>query len=77
MADYSILKAGSSRKEVDKNFELDGGLQFTFQNRYVYKKCAYIHVDIEFKRQSSSSEKAPADTVVTVSKLYLEYPAKD
>jgi len=49
VADYSKLRTGSLRKDVEKTFELDDGLQFTFSSRYVYKKCAYVHVNIEFK----------------------------
>lgn len=77
MSDYFSLKPGSLRKEVEGTFELDGGAQFALTSRYVYKKCPYIHIDIEFKQPNTSGRSSPDDTIVSVSKLYLQYPAKD
>ena len=69
------IKAGVTRAEVEKVFTLDGGLQFPSKSRYLYQKCHFIKIDVEYARktQKDSSD----DIVRTVSKLYLEYPAEN
>jgi hypothetical protein len=71
------LKAGDKRADVERNFRMDGGLSFTPANRYVFKDCPYIKIDVEFSQQSKSGKYAPTDVVGHVSKPYLEYPYSD
>jgi hypothetical protein len=64
--------------EVEKYFRQGGGLQFPAKMRYVYPKCDYLHVDVEFElARPAQILSTPEDRVVGVSKLYVEYPAAD
>jgi len=75
----SKLKVGTTRREVEKLFDRDGGLQFPESTRYVFRECREIKVDIEFKHVPSGTGPllSDEDTVTKVSTLYLQYPAKD
>lgn len=69
---------GLTRSQVDKNFVPDGGVQFASKTRYVYSGCSLIHIDVEFDVKASPGHlTSPQDLVITTSKLYIEYPAKD
>jgi hypothetical protein len=77
--DYLQIKVGMTRREVEKQFKEDGGMQVRGQTRYVYKKCAYVQVEISFKLADSRKtvESSPDDIVTKVSKPYLAYMAVD
>jgi hypothetical protein len=78
LADYGQLKPGGSRAEVERYFSRDGGFQTSGSTRYVYAKCEYLHVDIEFEvAKPSDVTLSSTDKVTKISKLYAEYPAKD
>ena len=73
-------KPGDSRVQLERSFELDGGLQVSSNSRYVFKKCPYIKVDVEFSKQgmgNGASAFLPDDKIVNISRLYLEYPVGD
>jgi hypothetical protein len=73
------LKTGDTRADVERNFQLDGGLQVQGKSRYVYKRWPLIKIDVEFSNQRTSdqSDSLPGDRVVRVSRPYLEYPYAD
>jgi len=77
--DYLQIKAGMTRREVQKQFKEDGGIQVRGQTRYVYKKCAYVQVEITFKLAEPGKpvESSPDDIVTKVSKPYLAYTTMD
>lgn len=78
LADYGDLKTGMTRRDVSRHFIQDDGLQFASPTRYVHPKCNYLHVDVEFELVKPTEIRfSPEDRVVKVSKLYVEYPAKD
>lgn len=79
LSDYQHIKAGASRRDVEKFFVLDGGLQFRNSTTYAYPKCNYIKLEIDFSPAPSGTPVllSPDDTVTKVSKLFVEYPAKD
>lgn len=85
MQSVARIHPGLTRADVEKEFEMDGGLQSVTPSRYVLKKCPDIKVDIEFKAADggqpqispSSPEFSPTDLVVKVGKPYLEYPDMD
>jgi hypothetical protein len=71
-----------TRRDVERNFTMDGGLQFFsksgFTTCYVYSKCEFIRITVAFNAaQSKMGSPSPDDIVVRVSKPYLEYAAKD
>lgn len=81
--DTSHIKAGMTRAEVEKNFQPDGGLQSFSESssttRYVYLKCKFIKIEVKFKAAvvNEAGFSSPNDTVIIVSKPYLEYPFAD
>jgi hypothetical protein len=75
---YQQIKAGVHRKDVERYFDREGGMQFPSATRYVYAKCRYLHVDVEFEAHGKSdSPLSPDDVVIKFSKLYVDYSAKD
>jgi hypothetical protein len=72
------VTVGKQRKDVERYFERDGGLQFPGATRYSYVECHLLHLDVEFDRtKNAQGAFSPDDTITNVSKLYVEYPAKD
>ena len=78
LLDHDRIKAGITRREVEKYFVQDGGAQFPGTSRYVYPRCRYLHVDIDFDAKASEGHLfSPEDAVTKASKLYGDYSAKD
>jgi len=77
--DSLAIKPGAARQEVEKLFEVDGGANTRPHTRYTYRKCIYVHLDLDFKLAppSSSLDLSPKDTVIKTSKPYLAYPTVD
>jgi hypothetical protein len=77
--DFQHIKVGTSRREVEKYFRRDGGMQFPGSTRYVYPKCDYIKLEVDFSTGTSVDNLfGPNDTVTKVSeKLFLNYLARD
>jgi hypothetical protein len=75
------LRDGGIRADVERNFNLDGGLNFRERTRYIFKKCHYIKIDVEFsnngKRDNSAIDFPSTDIIVRVSKPYLESQIMD
>jgi hypothetical protein len=78
LSDYQRIKVGITRGEVEKYFAQDGGAQFPTSTRYVYPKCHYLHLDLEFEAKGPPGHLfSPDDTVMKTSKLYVDYSTKD
>jgi len=78
LSDYRQITSAKTRAEVLKYFTPDGGAQFPSKARYVHPRCGYVHVDVEFEpSKPDQMELLPNDCVMSISKLYLDYPAKD
>lgn len=70
LRDYGHLKGGIKRSEVEKYFQLSGGLSFRTEAYYVYKECHLIQVYIKFSA-SPTSERAD-DVVSSFSQLVVK-----
>jgi hypothetical protein len=78
LKEYHQIKVGMTRKEIERRFRRDGGLQFPSQGVYVDPKCPYIKTRIKFKHVEGSRELlSPDDTVLNVSELFVAYPTMD
>ena len=79
MQSLEKLHNSSTRKEVELNFELDGGLQTGQWTRYVFRKCHLIKVEVRFSGEASESgvQFLPTDKVVSISRPYLDLPFAD
>jgi hypothetical protein len=71
------IRPGMTRKDLAPMLVLDGGLQFPGHGRFVYAKCDFIKVDIDFAVTDEGSTFSPDDKVVKVSRPYLESPVTD
>lgn len=73
------IKPGVKRKDVERNFEEDGGLQFPEYGCYTYRACNYIKLEVAYDAAPSRNGQltSPEDTVRAVSKLFIDYPTKD
>lgn len=79
LQDYGHLKTGMTRSEVEETFREAGGIQVRTSVRYVYKRCRYIKLTVEYEPQGESpdAKSAASDVVRTLSELSLGYPVMD
>jgi len=76
LRDYGHLKVGIRRSEVEKDFQVSGGLSTRTEAYYVYKRCQIIQVDIKFSPSPTSKDSSPDDVVSSFSQLVVkEQPA--
>jgi hypothetical protein len=73
----ATIKPGMTRKDLAPVFAVDGGLQVREKGRYVYARCPYIKVDVEFSLAAEQRDFGPDDKIIKVSRPYLEYPTSD
>jgi hypothetical protein len=75
------IKPGNKRRDVEKQFEMDGGLQTAESTRYNFMKCPYIKVQIDFDLAGALEHgmptESPIDIVTKVSVPYVAYPTAD
>jgi len=80
LSEINNIKAGSTRADLEKLFNHDGGITELSALRYVYKKCPYIKVEVEFEdymKFRKPGSQSPSDRIVRISKPYLEHPFLD
>jgi hypothetical protein len=75
--DARNIRPGSTRADVERAFVADGGLTFPSPTRYVYRKCEFLKLDVEFQIDPNGKGFSPSDVVTGVSKLYVDYPHRD
>ena len=79
LTELGKIKVGMTRADLLKVVTTEGGFSTRSGRRYVYKKCPYIKVDVEFEtvgdveRDGESSK----DKIVKVSKPFLEWSIGD
>lgn len=75
---YGKLKIGSARGDIERYFSREGGFQVPASTRYVYSRCEYLHVEIDFElAKPAEIAFSTTDKITKISKLYVEYPSKD
>jgi len=78
LASVDNIKPGMTRADIEKNFVMDGGLDFGLTSIYTYKECPLIKIRVDFSTGTpGGGSDSPKDIVKSVSKPYLEYPTKD
>ncbi len=77
LRDYGHLKGGIKRSEVEKDFQLTGGLSTRTEAYYVYKECQLIQVDIKFSPSHTSEDVSPDDVVSSFSQLVVKVQPAD
>jgi hypothetical protein len=72
------IKLGMTRAELSKTFTTEGGLSTAKHRTYVYRGCPYIKVDVDFSPSVPILEMpSPTDTIVKISKPYLDWSVAD
>ena len=74
------VKAGMTRADLLKVFDVEGGISTRQQRTYVYRGCPFFKVDVKFQAVGVLEEDATesaADEIVEISKPYLDYRVAD
>jgi hypothetical protein len=75
------IKAGMTRAELLKVFAEEGGLSNRQWRQYVYLKCPYFKVKVEFEPvgepEGPNSMESSKDKIVKISQPFLEWSVLD
>ena len=85
LKDVSSIQSGMTRAELLRVFTTEGGLSTRDTQQFVYRRCPYIKVIVNFRRPDDADDNwgaAPdeewaGDTIQSISKPFLEYSIKD
>jgi RNA polymerase sigma factor (sigma-70 family) len=80
LKEMQTVTVGTTREELLKVFTTEGGLSSRLHQTFVYRECPYIKVDVEFKPIEEPNKKLkanPKDTIIKISKPYLEWSIGD
>jgi hypothetical protein len=80
----STIKVGMTRGDLMRVFTIEGGISTRSQRTYVYRRCPYIKVDVEFDvehlRDSQGRiplPQADEDVIRHISRPYLAWTIAD
>ena len=86
LREMKTIEVGKTRADLLKVFTTEGGLSTGLHRTYVYRKCPYIKVDVEFEaigRPARNTEgrvtlnEDNKDKIKSISKPYLEWSIQD
>jgi len=80
LREIQTIKPGMSRGDLLKVFQEEGGLSNRTTQRYAYRDCPYIKVDVRFEAVGVSEDKlvkSPKDKITNVSAPFLEWSIVD
>jgi len=78
MLEMKVVKIGVTRADVEKIFVPEGGMSTSLKKTYVFRKCPYFKVDVEFTaEQTNAVSETPKDRVAKISKPYLDWSHGD
>lgn len=86
LREMKTIEVGKTRADLLKVFTTEGGLSTGLRRTYVYHKCPYIKVDVEFEAVGRLArdaegrvtlEESDKDTIKSISKPYLEWSITD
>ena len=80
LKEIELVKVGMTRNDLLKVFTTEGGLSTRRSRTYVYRKCPYIKVDVEFQpvqHVDDTLTQFPEDKIVRISKPYLQWSILD
>ena len=72
--DWGSIHPGDSRTRLEKLFTPDGGLSAVTDRTYISIRCPYVKVDVKLRKVGSDEGGRDGYVVVSMSKLYLDYP---
>jgi hypothetical protein len=74
------VKAGMTRADLSKVFEVEGGISSRQRRTYAYRECPYFKVDVTFQAVGVVEEgvnESPGDEILEISKPYVDYQILD
>jgi hypothetical protein len=80
MRSILTVKPGATRRDLLRIFAEEGGLSTRTHRTYVYKRCPYIKVDVEFVPVGNEDDgfaEMPGDKILSISRPFLEYSHMD
>lgn len=86
LREMKTIEVGKTRADLLKVFTTEGGLSTGLRRTYVYRKCPYIKVDVEFEAIGRPArdddgrvtlEQSDKDTIKSISKPYVEWSIVD
>jgi len=79
LPELQSIKVGMTRGDLLKVFKEEGGLSARTWQRYVYPRCGYVKVDVEFVPASNPDSLEPSlnDRIIKISKPFLELAIMD
>ena len=80
LKEIETIKADMTRADLLKVFTTEGGVSNRIHRRYIYRKCPYIKVDVEFEAVGNPDDKlteSPSDQIIKISKPFLEWTIID
>jgi hypothetical protein len=77
MRSIATLKPGMTRRDLLRVFTTEGGIFTRKKQRYVYRHCPYIKVEVDFSPLDAAQEPSPDDQVANITQPFLEYSIMD
>lgn len=78
LPELTSVRAGMTRKELLKVFTEEGGISSRQWQRYTYRKCQFVHVEVEFAPVGGpGAATGPDDRITKISKPFLEPSIRD
>jgi hypothetical protein len=79
LKEIETVKVGTTRNDLLKVFQEEGGISTRTWRRYVYRECPYIKVDVEFEPvgEPEKRSQSPKDKIIKISKPFLEWSIMD
>lgn len=73
------IKPGMVRSQLLAIFTVEGGISTRTNRTYVWRRCRYIKVDVEFKPVGDvrSHDESSSDVIVKISRPYLQWSIAD
>ena len=76
--DLQSVKVGMRRAAIEKYFVRAGGMTFRSRTDYVYRKCEYLKIQVDFHPDLAvERDFSPADTIVSISQITVAYQSRD
>jgi hypothetical protein len=79
LKEIESVKVGMTRGDLLKVFKEEGGISTRKLQRYPYRDCPYIKVDVEFEPVGPENQvsRSPKDKIIKISKPFLEWSIID
>ena len=80
LTEIESVKVGMTRAELSSVFTTEGGISTRMQQRFVYRECPYIKVEVEFEAVGQPEEQIVGrseDKIKKISKPFLEWSISD